>query len=163
MQFYRKKIKNIKETEKEITGLKQQGKKIVFTNGCFDIIHPGHLRYLYAASRLGDYLVVAVNSDRSVKGIKGEKRPILDENVRAEILAAIGFVDSVIIFDEQTPYSIINSLAPDILVKGGDWAEEMIVGSDLVKSRGGKVMTIPFEEGFSTTAIINRIIRLSQI
>ena len=161
MKSYRKKIKDLEETKKEITGLKQQGKKIVFTNGCFDIIHPGHIRYLYAACRLGDHLIVAVNSDRSVRAIKGEKRPVLNENVRAEILAAIGFVDSVIIFDEETPYSVIDFLRPDILVKGGDWAEDMIVGSDLVKSRGGKVIALPFEKGFSTTAIINKINRLS--
>lgn len=161
MKSYRKKIKDLEETKKEITGLKQQGKKIVFTNGCFDIIHPGHIRYLYAAGRLGDHLIVAVNSDRSVRAIKGEKRPVLNENVRAEILAAIGFVDSVIIFDEETPYSVIDFLRPDILVKGGDWAEDMIVGSDLVKSSGGKVIALPFEKGFSTTAIINKINRLS--
>jgi rfaE bifunctional protein nucleotidyltransferase chain/domain len=157
METYRLKIKSLEETLEECIWLKASGKKIVFTNGCFDMIHPGHTRYLFAARELGDHLIVAVNSDRSVKLLKGTERPILTEHLRAELVAALGFVDTVLIFDEETPLSVIQQLLPDILVKGGDWAEGTIIGADVVKKEGGEVKVIPFVKGFSATEIINKI------
>jgi len=132
----------------------------VFTNGCFDILHPGHTRYLCSAKELGDFLVVALNSDHSVRMIKGPKRPILREQARAELLAALECVDLVLIFDEDNPLMVISDLLPDILVKGGDWAEDEIIGADVVKKRGGEVKRIPFVTGFSTTDIITKIVGL---
>jgi rfaE bifunctional protein nucleotidyltransferase chain/domain len=157
MEKYRLKIKALEETREECTRLKASGKRVVFTNGCFDILHPGHARYLYAARQLGDYLVVAVNSDRSVKVIKGPNRPVLNEQVRAEILAALSFVDSVVIFDEDNPLKVIQYLLPNILVKGGDWSEDNIIGADVVKEAGGVVKRIPFVSGFSTTDLIEKV------
>ena len=157
MGDYRQKIKTLEDAKIEINRLKKEDKKIVFTNGCFDILHIGHTRYLYAARELGDFLIVAVNSDRSVKSIKGPERPIICENERAEMLAALGCVDMTVIFDEDTPYEVIKILVPHVLVKGGDWKEEDIVGSDIVKQAGGVVKSISFVEGSSTTDIINRI------
>lgn len=159
MTTYRDKIRTLEETKTVCQRLKEEGKQIVFTNGCFDILHPGHIRYLASARALGDFLIVAVNSDRSVVRIKGPKRPILSENVRMEVLAALTFVDNVFIFEEATPLRVIEYLIPDILVKGGDWEESKIIGADVVKANGGKVIRIPFEGGFSTTAIIEKIIR----
>lgn len=157
MKDYRLKTKNIHDAQKEIEALKAIGKKIVFTNGCFDILHIGHARYLYAARCLGDHLIVAVNSDRSVKALKGPARPVINQAERAEMLAALGCVDSVIIFDEDTPLKVIGLLMPDILVKGGDWKPEDIVGSDIVIAAGGEVKSIAFVEGSSTTGIIKKI------
>jgi rfaE bifunctional protein nucleotidyltransferase chain/domain len=157
MEKYRLKIKTLEETREECTRLKASGKRVVFTNGCFDILHPGHARYLYAARQLGDYLVVAVNSDRSVKAIKGLNRPVLNEQVRAEILAALSFVDGVVIFDEDNPLKVIQYLLPNILVKGGDWSEDNIIGADVVKGAGGAVKRIPFVSGFSTTDLIEKV------
>jgi rfaE bifunctional protein nucleotidyltransferase chain/domain len=157
MKDYRQKIKTLQEAKAEIDRLKAIGKKIVFTNGCFDILHVGHSRYLYYAKGMGDYLMVAVNSDRSVKAIKGPDRPVNNQSDRAEMLAALGCIDCVIIFDEETPLDAIKSLMPDILVKGGDWRVDDIVGSDVVAAAGGIVKSIPFVEGFSTTGIINKI------
>jgi rfaE bifunctional protein nucleotidyltransferase chain/domain len=157
MENYRLKMKTLAYAKIEIDILKAKGKKIVFTNGCFDILHVGHARYLYEARGLGDYLVVAVNSDRSVKSIKGPERPINNQADRAEMLAALGCVDSVIIFDEETPLKVIEDLMPDMLVKGGDWKVEDIVGSDVVTASGGEVRSIPFVSGFSTTGIIKKI------
>ena len=137
--------------------LRRQGKSIVFTNGVFDLLHPGHVRYLQQARRLGDVLVVAVNSDRSARASKGESRPITPETERAEILAALAAVDAVVIFDEETPYEAIKAIEPDVLVKGADWALDAIVGRDLVEGRGGRVVRVPVEQGHSTTAIVNRI------
>lgn len=154
------KIKTLEETKKECDRLRKSGKKIVFTNGCFDIIHPGHTRYLREARKLGDHLIVAVNSDRSVRAIKGPKRPILPEQARAELVAAIGWVDSVLIFDEDTPIKVIQYLLPNFLVKGGDWSKEEIVGADVVEEAGGEVKSIPFAPGFSTTGVIEKIIAL---
>ena len=135
-----------------------QGKRIVFTNGVFDILHPGHIRYLRDARALGDLLIVGLNSDRSVKALaKAPDRPINSENERAEILAALASVDAVVIFDEDTPHEIISALQPDILVKGADWGENAIVGRDVVEARGGKVVRIALAEGYSTTKIIERI------
>ncbi len=157
MEKYRLKVKNLSDLKREIDQLKSEGKQIVFTNGCFDILHPGHTRYLYSARQLGDYLVVAVNSDRSVKAIKGEGRPILSQEARADLLAAFSFVDGVMIFDEDNPLKVIQYLSPDILVKGGDWAEGDIIGADVVKEAGGDVKRIPFISEFSTTDIIKKI------
>jgi D-beta-D-heptose 7-phosphate kinase/D-beta-D-heptose 1-phosphate adenosyltransferase len=157
MMDHREKIKSIDDVQKEVELLKKEGRKVVFTNGCFDILHIGHARYLYEAKALGDFLIVAVNSDRSVKRLKGPSRPIVPENERAEMIAALGCVDMVIIFDEETPYEVIKRLVPNVLVKGGDWKEEGIVGADIVKAAGGEVRSIVFIEGSSTTNIINRI------
>lgn len=151
------KIIKINDVEKIIALLKMQGKKIVFTNGCFDIIHPGHVIYLSEAKKLGDVLFIGLNSDVSVKRLKGEKRPILNENERATILSFLEMVDYVCIFDEDTPYELIKLVKPDFLVKGGDWSIENIVGKDIVESYGGKVINIPYLEGKSTTGIIERI------
>ena len=138
--------------------LRAAGKEIVFTNGCFDILHTGHVRYLAAARALGDLLVVAVNSDASVRGLKGDKRPVNNENDRAEVLSALRSVDYVVIFSEPDPYRVINELQPDVLVKGGDWPVDKIIGGDIVLARGGKVVNVPFVEGSSTTGIIEKIV-----
>lgn len=139
------------------------GRRIVFTNGVFDLLHPGHLRYLQHARALGDVLVVGVNSNRSVRANKGEGRPITPERERAEILAALSSVDAVVIFDEDTPHAIISALQPDVLVKGADWAEDAIVGRDVVEARGGKVVRVPVEPGYSTSAIVEKIRRGRQV
>lgn len=136
---------------------REAGRRVVFTNGVFDILHPGHVRYLQHARSLGDVLIVGLNADRSVRGNKGPFRPINPEPERAEILAALECVDAVVVFDEETPAEIIKALQPDILVKGADWAEDAIVGRDTVEARGGRVVRVPVEQGFSTTAIIEKI------
>jgi D-beta-D-heptose 7-phosphate kinase/D-beta-D-heptose 1-phosphate adenosyltransferase len=133
------------------------GAHIVFTNGVFDLIHPGHVRYLTAARALGDVLVVAVNSDRSVRANKGPSRPVTPEQERAEILAALEAVDAVVIFDDETPAAIIRALQPDVLVKGADWGADAIVGRDTVEARGGRVVRMDIEPGWSTSAIIEKI------
>jgi D-beta-D-heptose 7-phosphate kinase/D-beta-D-heptose 1-phosphate adenosyltransferase len=134
------------------------GRVIVFTNGVFDILHPGHIRYLRDARALGDVLIVGVNSDRSVKALgKSPERPINPEGERVEILNALASVDAVVIFDEETPHQIIAALQPDILVKGADWGEHNIVGRDVVEARGGRVVRIPLAEGYSTTQILERV------
>jgi rfaE bifunctional protein nucleotidyltransferase chain/domain len=137
--------------------LRAAGRTLVFTNGVFDLLHPGHVRYLGEARRLGDALLVGVNSDRSVRAIKGPGRPITPEAERAEILAALAAVDGAVIFDEDTPDAIISRLQPDILVKGADWEADRIVGRDVVEGRGGRVVRIPLAAGYSTTAILSRI------
>ncbi len=137
---------------------KLAGKKIVFTNGCFDILHRGHIEYLYKAKNLGDVLVIGLNSDPSIKRLKGDKRPINQEMDRAMVLAAIEFVDFVIIFNEDTPYNLIKKIVPDILIKGGDWTETEIVGYDVVKRHGGKVISSIFLQNYSTTNIIKKIV-----
>ena len=157
MDPYIKKIKTLQETKKECEQLKASGQKVVFTNGCFDILHPGHTRYLCAARGLGDHLIVAVNSDRSVRTLKGPERPIFSEQVRAELLAALSCVDTVFIFDEDNPLKVIKYLLPDILVKGGDWSEGTIIGADVVKEAGGEVKRIPYINGFSSTEVIKKI------
>ena len=135
-----------------------QKKRIVFTNGCFDLLHVGHTRYLQAAKALGDILVVGVNSDSSVRSLnKSSDRPIVNESQRAEVLAALYCVDYVVMFNEPDPLNLITTLQPDVLVKGGDWAVERIVGRDVVERRGGTVQTIPLVPGMSTTALIQRI------
>ena len=139
--------------------LRAAGKKVVFTNGCFDIIHTGHTRYLAKAKSFGDLLIVAVNSDASVRVIKGEKRPINPEADRMETLAALEAVDFVTIFREPDPYRIISELEPDVLVKGGDWPIDKIIGRDVVEARGGRVVNVPYVEGASTTGIIENILK----
>jgi len=133
------------------------GHRIVFTNGVFDLLHPGHVRYLQQSRTLGDVLIVAINADRSVRANKGPARPITPEQERAEIIGALECVDAVTIFDEETPFEIIRALQPDVLVKGADWAHDAIVGRDIVEARGGKVVRIPVEQGHSTTSILARI------
>ena len=132
------------------------GRRIVFTNGVFDLLHPGHVRYLQAARAEGDVLIVAVNSDRSVRANKGPTRPIMPESERAEVLMALACVDAVVVFDEETPARVIEHLQPDVLVKGADWAADAIVGRETVEARGGEVVRVPVEQGWSTSAIIER-------
>ena len=136
---------------------RRAGRRLVFTNGVFDLLHPGHVRYLQAARDQGDALIVAVNSDRSVRAIKGPSRPIVPEGERAELLAALGCVDAAVIFDDDTPAEIIRRIQPDVLAKGADWAADAIVGRDTVEARGGRVVRIPVEQGWSTSAIIEKI------
>jgi rfaE bifunctional protein nucleotidyltransferase chain/domain len=131
----------------------------VFTNGCFDILHIGHVRYLQSAKAEGDILVIGLNSDRSVHIIKGEKRPVIGEQQRAEVLASVGFVDYIILFDEPDPHALIAAIAPDALVKGADWAEDHIVGADVVKAAGGRVVRVPVVPDVSTSRIIADIVR----
>jgi D-beta-D-heptose 7-phosphate kinase/D-beta-D-heptose 1-phosphate adenosyltransferase len=159
MEKYRLKIKELTEAKRALDLLKSQNKKIVFTNGCFDILHIGHARYLYVARDLGDFLIVAVNSDRSVNRIKGPDRPVMNQTERAEMLAALQCVDMVVIFEEDNPLKVIEYLMPDILVKGGDWKEEDIIGGDVVKAAGGEVKRVPFVTGSSTSEILKKIER----
>ncbi|HOE54484.1 MAG TPA: D-glycero-beta-D-manno-heptose 1-phosphate adenylyltransferase [Candidatus Cloacimonas acidaminovorans] len=137
--------------------LHQQGKKIVFTNGCFDILHCGHILYLEKAKALGDILILGLNSDASVKRLKGNNRPIVSEKERALVVAGLESVDYVCIFEQDTPYELIDLIQPDVLVKGGDWTIDKIVGTDIVQKKGGKVLSLNYEQGFSTTNIIERI------
>ncbi len=143
-----------------VARLKAAGKTVVFTNGVFDLLHPGHLRYLQHARSLGDALIVGINSDRSTRAIKGGGRPITPDAERAELIGALACVDAVVVFDEDTPHAAIAALQPDVLVKGADWADDAIVGRDLVQARGGKVVRVPIEPGYSTTAMIRRIKQL---
>ena len=142
-----------------VEDIRRHGKTIVFTNGVFDLLHPGHVRYLQAARALGDALIVGVNSDRSVRAIKGPARPITTELERAEILSALACVDAAVVFDEDTPAAIIKAIQPDVLVKGADWAVDSIVGRDTVEARGGRVVRMPVEEGWSTTGIMGKIVQ----
>jgi len=147
------KIKSQNQISEIARKLKKSGKKIVFTNGCFDILHIGHIRLLEKAKSLGDILIVGLNSDASVKKIKGKHRPIIPENERAEVLAAVSSVDFIVKFSQPTPHQLIKKIMPDVLVKGADWKSEKIVGSDLAK----KVLTIPLVKGRSTTKIIKKL------
>jgi D-beta-D-heptose 7-phosphate kinase/D-beta-D-heptose 1-phosphate adenosyltransferase len=137
--------------------LRRDSRRVVFTNGVFDLLHPGHIRYLEAARREGDVLIVGINSDRSVRAIKGPSRPVMPEAERAETLAALACVDAVVVFDEETPAEIIRLVRPDVLVKGADWAADAIVGRDTVEARGGEVVRVPVEQGWSTSAIIDQM------
>ncbi|HPI40517.1 MAG TPA: D-glycero-beta-D-manno-heptose 1-phosphate adenylyltransferase [Pseudobdellovibrionaceae bacterium] len=143
--------------ESLLAPLKKEGRKIVFTNGCFDLLHVGHTRYLKQAKSLGDFLVVGVNSDESVKKLKGPTRPLQNETDRAEILSSLQAVDFVLIFNEETPLTLIQKVKPDILTKGGDWKVNQIVGADFVMSYGGQVQSLQFVEDRSTTKIIEKI------
>ena len=151
------KLKALEIIKNEILLLQQQGKKIVFTNGCFDILHAGHVDIFQQARNLGGALVVAVNSDISIKQIKGEKRPVVPQAQRMQVLAALEAIDYVVIFDEENPLKIIKELQPDILVKGGDWPIETIVGREIVEKNGGEIRSIPLLEGISTTNIIEEV------
>jgi rfaE bifunctional protein nucleotidyltransferase chain/domain len=139
--------------------VRQRGGIVVFTNGVFDLLHPGHLRYLKEARALGDALIIAVNSDRSVRMNKGPGRPINDEHERAELLSALACVDAVTIFDEETPHAVIARIQPDVLVKGADWGPDEIVGRDIVEARGGRVVRLTLTEGFSSSRLIEQIRR----
>ena len=150
-------VKSLTDGEAYAASLRAAGRRVVFTNGVFDILHPGHLRYLQQARALGDALIVGLNADASVRRNKGTQRPINDEHERAEILAALECVDAVVIFGEDTPAGIIRAIQPDILVRGADWAEDAIVGRDTVEARGGRVVRVPIEQGFSTSSIIEKI------
>jgi rfaE bifunctional protein nucleotidyltransferase chain/domain len=147
----------VSEAIRLVERVRADGKTIVFTNGVFDLLHPGHVRYLRHARSLGDLLVVGVNSDRSVRANRGSGRPVTPEAERAEILSALECVDAVVVFDEPTPHAVIKAVQPDVLVKGADWGEDEIVGRDIVEARGGRVVRAPIEAGYSTTAIIEKI------
>jgi len=148
------------ELKAKIDRLKREGKKVVFTNGCFDILHAGHTRYLREARKLGDALILALNSDSSVRSIKGPMRPIVPEAERAEVVAALDSVDYVTVFDELTPLELIEFLRPDVIVKGGDWADKDIVGAEAVRKWGGRVAIMPEIEGASTTNIIDKVLQV---
>lgn len=157
MDTYQDKMKTADEIKATSDALRSENKCLVFTNGCFDLLHLGHIRYLHEAKSKGDILIIGVNSDESVKRLKGKKRPLTPQKARCEILAALTCVDYVTIFDEDTPLELIQKVNPDILVKGGDWAPEKIVGNEHVSSYGGRVMTIPYLQGFSTSEIIQKL------
>lgn len=152
------KIKTVSEISKIANDLRKENKTIVFTNGCFDVLHAGHVTYLQKAAKLGDILIIGLNSDISVKGLKGDKRPICGEEERALLLSALQSVSYVVLFDEETPYNLIKEIVPHILAKGGDYKEEEIAGVDIVKGAGGKVELVEFVQGKSTTNIISKII-----
>jgi D-beta-D-heptose 7-phosphate kinase/D-beta-D-heptose 1-phosphate adenosyltransferase len=150
-------ILSLEELLRVREALRAEGRRLVFTNGCFDILHVGHVRYLAEARRLGDALLVAINSDASVRALKGANRPVMNEAERAEILAALSSVDFVTVFDEESPRTLISEVLPDVLVKGGDYRPEEIHGREEVERAGGRVLSLPFVEGASTTGIIERI------
>ena len=149
------KILNKESLEEKLNLWRKEGKTIVFSNGCFDILHRGHVEYLSKAADLGDILIIGLNTDASVRRIKGPSRPVNDEKARAVVLAALEFVDAIMFFEEDTPYNLIKNVQPDVLVKGKDYKAEDIVGYDIVTNKGGKVETIELVEGFSTTNILN--------
>ena len=156
------KLKNWNEISLIAKELRKSDKKIVFTNGCFDILHAGHIQYLKEAKNLGNILIIGLNSDKSTKLIKGKNRPINTELDRAIVLGALEFVDYIVIFEEETPFNLINLIKPDILVKGGDWKENEIIGSDIVKEKGGKIISLSYKQGISTTNILNKILALTE-
>jgi len=151
------KIFDLDSLKNKVISWKENGHKIVFTNGCFDIMHKGHIEVLSKSSDLGDKLIIGLNSDSSVQKLKGNSRPIIDENSRAIALAALSFVDAIVLFSEETPINLISTLTPDILAKGGDYEIRTIVGHEIVQKNGGEVILIPFVDGFSSTNIINKI------
>ena len=158
LPFIEKKIAyTAKEAENTLSLWRFKDDKIVFTNGCFDILHRGHIEYLAKAASLGTKLVIGLNTDASVKRLKGDSRPINDENARALLLASLVFVDKVILFDTDTPRDLIDFVQPDVLVKGGDYKPEEIVGYDIVKAKGGEIVTLDFVEGYSTTSLIEKM------
>ena len=154
----KEKIKKTRPLKAIVAKLKSRGKKVVFTNGCFDILHVGHIRYLAAAKKKGDVLIVGLNNDRSVRAIKGDKRPIVTEAERAEVMAALEFVDYVILFDEPDPLRLIEELKPNVLVKGADWAKSRIVGAEAVEKAGGRVVRVRLVPGASSTNVIAKIV-----
>ena len=151
------KIFSLDDLKNQVNAWKQAGEEVVFTNGCFDIIHRGHIEVLAQTADLGDRLIIGLNSDSSIQKLKGEDRPIIDEQARAILLAALSFVDAVILFPEDTPINLISTLLPDVLAKGGDYEIETIVGHEIVQQNGGKVKLVPFVDGFSSTTIIEKI------
>ena len=158
LPFIEKKIAyTAKEAENTLSLWRFKDDKIVFTNGCFDILHKGHIEYLATAASLGTKLVIGLNTDASVKRLKGDSRPVNDENARALLLASLVFVDKVILFDTDTPRDLIDFVQPDVLVKGGDYKPEEIVGYDIVKAKGGEIVTLDFVEGYSTTSLIEKM------
>jgi rfaE bifunctional protein nucleotidyltransferase chain/domain len=157
-QLVESKIFTSEKLQKKINGWRLLNNTVVFTNGCFDILHYGHIKYLAEAASLGDKLIIGLNSNSSVKLLKGTDRPIQDQNSRALILSSLFFVDAVVIFEEETPINLIEMFKPDVLVKGGDYTEESIVGAQFVKENGGTVEIVKFEEGYSTTEILNKIL-----
>lgn len=158
LPFIEKKIAyTAKEAENTLSLWRFKDDKIVFTNGCFDILHKGHIEYLAKAASLGTKLVIGLNTDASIKRLKGDSRPVNDENARALLLASLVFVDKVILFDTDTPRDLIDFVQPDVLVKGGDYKPEEIVGYDIVKAKGGEIVTLDFVEGYSTTSLIEKM------
>jgi len=157
MNDHRRKIMTWEQARERVGLWKSEGKKVVFTNGCFDLLHVGHLRYLTEARGLGDRLIVGLNSDASVREIKAPPRPLTPQDQRAEVLAGLEVVDAVVVFDEPDPHRLISLLLPDFLVKGGDWPVEKIIGRDVVEAAGGRVLSIPLTPDISTTAIMDRI------
>ncbi len=153
-----KKLKELGELKESLAQPRNEGQRIVFTNGCFDILHAGHVRYLNAARQQGDLLVVGLNSDASVQRIKGPRRPLSSQQQRAEVLAALWCVDFIVIFDQPDPLAVIQTLRPNVLVKGDDWPDDQIVGSDVVKGDGGRVVRVPVVPDISTSRIIDRIV-----
>ena len=151
------KIYSLKELENKVNTWKQVGEEVVFTNGCFDIIHRGHIEVLAQTADLGDRLIIGLNSDSSIQKLKGKNRPIIDEQSRAILLASLSFIDAVVLFSEETPINLINTLKPDVLAKGGDYEISTIVGHKVVQENGGKVILVPFVDGFSSTTIIDKI------
>ena len=151
------KLKTWAEVAIIIKKLKAAGKKIVFTNGCFDIIHAGHVEYLQEAAELGDVLIIGLNSDKSVKRLKGKSRPINSQIDRAKVLSGLVTISYIVIFGEDTPYMLIDHIKPDVLVKGGDWKPDEIVGADIVLANGGRVRSLSYKEGYSTSSIINKM------
>ena len=157
---YREKVVDRATAAAKADEARRAGKRVVFTNGCFDLLHVGHVRYLAAARDAGDLLVVGVNSDASVRRLsKGPERPLVADAARAEVLAALAAVDWVTVFDEDTPVDLIAAILPDVLVKGADWAPDRVVGREIVEARGGRVVLVPVVEGFSTTALVERLRR----
>lgn len=153
----RSKIKSALSLSGIVKAERLKGRKVVFTNGCFDILHVGHVTYLEKAASMGDIFIVGINSDRSVKELKGNDRPINNQKDRAKVLSSLYFIDYVTIFNELTPEKLIKSLSPDVIVKGGDWKESDIIGADFVKSYGGKVERVPFVKGYSTSSTIKKM------
>jgi len=149
-------VKDKTDFERLLNIYRFQDKKIVFTNGCFDILHRGHIEYLAQASDKGDVLIIGLNTDASVSRLKGKNRPVQDEEARAVVLAGLGFVSHIVLFDEDTPYNLIEEIKPDVLVKGSDYTEDEIVGADIVKKNGGEVVTIDFIDGYSTSKILEK-------
>ncbi|MBL4752148.1 MAG: D-glycero-beta-D-manno-heptose 1-phosphate adenylyltransferase [Flavobacteriales bacterium] len=159
LKHIQSKIKSLDEIVTCSKEWRSKKKKIVFTNGCFDIVHLGHIDYLCKASELGDVLIIGVNTDASVRRNKGESRPVQDEMARATLLASFVFSDAIVLFDEDTPYNLISAIAPNVLVKGSDWSEDEIVGADIVLRSRGEVRTIDFLDGYSTTSILEKALR----
>ncbi len=163
LELIQAKILNRKKLENQLAVWRFKDKKIVFTNGCFDLLHLGHIDYLSKAKDQGDVLIVGVNTDASVQRLKGAGRPVTDEISRSMIMASLQFVSAVVLFDEDTPYDLIQQVQPDVLVKGSDYKPEDIVGYDVVKAKGGEIVTIDFLEGYSTTGIFNKIAGIIRI